>query len=179
MRVRPKAWIPFMLCLFASAPLGCADDLRRQDTDFLTWEVQPPPAEGLVVYFSAGEYSRGRLLATIAARGLERVAGFALRLRMDERRWRFVEFRPASAWTRRPHAAAAARGGLVLLGVGLPADSGGEDFPGRPVGTLVFEVLEPSAAGIDFVPERSAVLDLNGVPVPGVTFHGGSLSPGR
>jgi len=158
---------------------ACADDLRREKTDFLTWEAQPPPAEGPAVYFSAGEFSRGRLVATIAARGLERVAGFALRLRVDEGKWRFVEFRPASAWTRRPHAAAAARGGLVLLGVGLPADSGGEDFAGRPVGTLVFEVADPSAAALDFVPERSAVLDLHGEPVPGVTFQGGGLAPRR
>lgn len=168
-------WAPFALpaLLWTAA---CEPDLRRTDEGGLVWRADAPGDEGPAVYFSTGERTGDRLVATVAARGLERVGGFALRLRFEPGKWRFVEFRPASAWTRRPRSAAVARGDRILLGIGVPAVSGGEDFPGRPVGTLVFELLDPAAAAsLEFETEKSAVIDVHGTALPGVTFHGGRL----
>jgi hypothetical protein len=155
--------------------IACDHDLRKAGQGGPSWQAEAPNGEGPAVYFSTGEHTPGRLVATIAARGLEHVGGFALRLRFDPVKWRFVEFRQASVWTSRPRSAAASRGDLILLGIGVPAVTGGVDFPGSPVGTLVFEVLDPAAASLDFVPESSAVIDVHGASFPGVAFHGGGL----
>ncbi len=168
-----RAPVALSLLLWTAA---CEPDLRRTDEGTLAWRADAPGDEGPAVYFSTGAHTPGRLVATVAARGLERVGGFALRLRFDPGKWRFVEFRPASAWTRRPRSAAVARGDLVLLGIGVPAVTGGEDFPGSPVGTLVFELPEPAAAAsLEFETKKSAVIDVHGAAIPGVSFHGGRL----
>jgi hypothetical protein len=172
-----RGFLPFLSCLLLLLAAACDDDLKARAPG-LSWQAQPP-ADGPAVYFSVGEYAPGRLLATVSARGMEHVVGFALRLRIDPLKWRFVEFRPASAWALRPRAASAARDDLVLVGIGVPVDTGGETFSEKPVGTLVFEVLDASDAELSFIPEKSAVLDVSGAPVPDVTFSGGGLTRSR
>lgn len=165
-----------VLCMFFLVTAGACDDDLKSRAPSLSWQAQPPAGEGAAVYFSTGQYVPGRLVATVSARGMERVGGFALRLRIDPLKWRFVEFRPAAAWVLRPRTAAAARDDLVLVGIGVPADSGGEVFSDSPVGTLVFDVFDASPAELSFVLEKSAVLDVTGARLPDVTFSGGSLT---
>ena len=161
--------------MFLLLTLPACDDENKNSPPSLEWQAQLPAVEGPAVYFSAGQYSAGRLVATVSARGLEQVGGFALRLRLDPLKWRFVEFRPASAWVLRPRTAAAARDDLVLVGIGVPADTGGEVFSDSPVGTFVFDVLDASPSDLSFVLEKSAVLDISGARIPDVSFSNGSL----
>jgi len=164
------------VCMLLLLSLQACDDVKKSSSPSLQWQAQPPAGEGPAVYFSGGQYSAGRLVATVSARGLEQVAGFALRLRHDPLKWRFVEFRPASAWRLRPRTAAAARDDLVLVGIGVPADTGGEVFLDSPVGTFVFDVLDASPSDLSFVLEKSAVLDITGARIPDVSFSNGALA---
>jgi hypothetical protein len=154
---------------------SACDDPEKKETSPVRWQAQAPAGEGAAVYFSAGQLDPPRLVATISARGMEHITGFALRLRIDPLKWRFVEFRPASAWTFSPRAASAARDDLILLGIGIPAATGGAAFTDSPVGTLVLEVLDASPADVSFVTGKSAVLDNTGTPVPDVSYFGAGL----
>lgn len=175
MRHPDNSWLLPVLSVCSILWWSACDDPKKNEASPVQWQAQAPVGEGAAVYFSAGQYDHPRLVATISARGLENVAGFALRLRIDPLKWRFVEFRPASAWELRPRMAAAARDDLILLGIGVPADTGGTAFSDNPVGTLVMDVLDASPADLSFVTEKSAVLDHLGTPVSDVSFLGAGL----
>ena len=160
--------------MFMLLTLAACDDGSKSSTPSLHW-VSEMPDQAAAIYFSAGEFTPSRLVATVAARGMEQISGFALRLSYDPEKLRFVEFRPSSSWQVRPHTAAAARDGLVLVGIGREPDAAGLVFDQRNVGTFVFEVLVPDALQLSFISVKSAAFDTNGVPIPGVAFSGGGV----
>ncbi len=130
--------------------------------------------EGSGLYFSAGEIDGDRLELTVSGRGLERVTGFAIRLAFDPQVLRFVEFTASSAWSQ-PQLAAAVRENQVITGIAQVPETGGLAFTGQAVGTYVFEILSKTPTSLQFVPDKTAAVDVDGARMDNFSFAGADL----
>jgi hypothetical protein len=130
---------------------------------------------GDAAVFLRGRADGDKVLVDVVARGAPDVHGAALRLRFDPAVLGFAGAEASGVWSKAALGIAKeGTPGQLAIAWTEKGEIGIEANAEATLGTLTFKRRKPSSTTIAFRPERSALVDRHGNPLP-MSFRGGTL----
>jgi hypothetical protein len=132
---------------------------------------------GTVIYVRQKEISADALVLEIASRNVSDLYGLAWRLRYDPAVVRAVQMEPTTFFgANNVHALREAEPGLFVAAVSEKGKKPGSAATDTALAVIDFELLAAKETRIDFVAERSTIVQSDGTHAAPVQWVGGALS---
>lgn len=168
------------LLLLALAVACSSDDggggSKPKPEPTLTFEADATPP-GVALTLRQKELTQDRLVLELVGGSVQDLYGVAFRLSYDSTALTFTQLTAGTAWGGgAPVALGVAKTPGLLVGtVSAKGQASGVSGKEAVLGVVTFTLTERKPSALDFVVQRSALLNTSGKPIEGVGFAGGDL----